>query len=257
MGLEVSIQSLREHGIAICKNENHESWSKFKQIIDSSISDFLEKSKNNDVDPSELNSLRLESYSALNAMEGWDTSYYSMAASLLSAIFGSDLLIQRKLNLSIQMPGDKSSLLGMHTDTLSGQSPFEFVMWTAFTKAFDTNSMFYFDREVSKEIFYEMAENEMEGLEALRKKYWAKAKFVDAEASDVVIFSGTLFHGNVLNKTQDSRISINCRFKNLFSPSGKTNSADRGAGIFYKLFSESVATEIGREYLSRDLNFDL
>ena len=87
--------------------------------------------------------------------------------------------------------------------------------------------------------------------------YWAKAKFVEANESDVVLFSGTLFHGNILNTTQHNRISINCRFKNLFSPAGKIISADRGVGIFYKLLSESVATEIGREYMKRDLSFEI
>jgi sporadic carbohydrate cluster 2OG-Fe(II) oxygenase len=257
MELQNAITSLREEGIAVYTNESQANWSAFKNIIDSSSVEFFRKNKNNKVDPAELNSIRLEAYRALNACEGWDKSYYQMASNLLGAIFGPDMLIQRKLNLSIQMPGDESSLLGMHADTLSGQSPFELVMWTAFTKAYGTNSMFYFDRDASREIFYEMAESETKGLEALRQKYWSRAKFVEVNESDVVLFSGTLFHGNVLNETPDNRISINCRFKNLFSPAGKTKSADRGVGIFYKLLSESVATEIGREYLSRDLNFEL
>ena len=257
MKIKNAIKSLREEGIAVYENESPEHWGKFKDIIDSSTTDFFQKNINNNADPAELNDVRLKSYRDLNALENWDNAYYLMARNLLSAVFGPDLLIQRKLNLSIQMPNDESSLLGMHADTLSGQSPFEFVMWTAFTKAYDTNSMFYFDRETSKEIFYEMVQNESEGLEALREKYWAKAKFVEANESDVVLFSGTLFHGNILNTTQHNRISINCRFKNLFSPAGKIISADRGVGIFYKLLSESVATEIGREYMKRDLSFEI
>ena len=55
-----------------------------------------------------------------------------MAKNFILAVLGPDILIQRKLNFSIQMPGDESSLLGMHTDTLSGQSPFELVMWTLY-----------------------------------------------------------------------------------------------------------------------------
>ena len=251
------MKSLKHEGIVIHKNENLTCWNNFKDIIDSSTSDFIKKSNNVTFDASELNSVRLHAFRALNAQENWDKNYYKMASKLLDKLFGPDLLIQRKLNLSIQMPNDQSSILGMHTDTLSGQSPFEFVMWTAFTSGYDSNSMFYFDRQTSKEIFYEMANYELDGLESLRLKYWSKAKFLDVNASDVVLFSGTLFHGNVVNKTDETRISINCRFKNLFSPAGKTKSADRGVGIFYKLLSESVATEIGREYLSRDLNFEL
>lgn len=257
MILENTMNSLRRDGLIIHKNEDLSCWRNFKDIIDHSTADFFKKSSLSAGDAGELNSVRLNAFRALNAQINWDKNYYKMARGLLDALFGPDLLIQRKLNLSIQMPNDESSILGMHTDTLSGQSPFEFVMWTAFTKGYDTNSMFYFDRETSKEIFHEMATFEVEGLEALRLKYWSKAKFLHVEASDVVLFSGTLFHGNVVNETNDTRISINCRFKNLFTPAGNTKSADRGVGIFYKLLSESVATEIGREYLSRDLNFEL
>ncbi len=254
---ENTMDSLRRDGLIIHKNEDLACWRNFKSIIDNATADFFKKSKLAAGDAVELNSVRLNAFRALNAQKNWDKNYYKMARGLLDALFGPDLLIQRKLNLSIQMPNDESSILGMHTDTLSGQSPFEFVMWTAFTKGYDTNSMFYFDRQTSKEIFYEMATHEVEGLEALRLKYWSKAKFLNVDASDVVLFSGTLFHGNVVNQTNDTRISINCRFKNLFTPGGNTKSADRGVGIFYKLLSESVATEIGREYLSRDLNFEL
>ena len=251
------MQLLRKDGIIVYKNEDLDGWNKFKDVIDASTADFFDKNKTEKLDPQELNAVRIAAYRALNAIENWDHTYYKMAGALLTALFGPDLLIQRKLNLSIQMPNDLSSILGMHTDTLSGQSPFEFVMWTAFTNGYGSNSMFYFERDVSREIFNEMAQYETKGLEALRIKYWAEAKLLEVNESDVVLFSGTLFHGNVVNETKDTRISINCRFKNLFSPAGKTKSADRGVGIFYKLLSESVATEIGREYLSRDLNFEL
>ncbi|MAJ81435.1 MAG: hypothetical protein CMF41_00800, partial [Legionellales bacterium] len=257
MMLKNTMDCLRRDGLVIHKNEDLECWKSFKEIIDQSTTEFFKKSRLTAQYAVELNSIRLNAFRALNAQENWDKNYYKMAKGLLDSLFGPDLLIQRKLNLSIQMPNDKSSILGMHTDTLSGQSPFEFVMWTAFTKGYDTNSMFYFDRQTSKEIFYEMTTFEVEGLEALRQKYWSKAKFLNVDPSDVVLFSGTLFHGNVINETNDTRISINCRFKNLFAPAGNTKSADRGVGIFYKLLSESVATEIGREYLGRDLNFEI
>ena len=37
--------------------------------------------------------------------------------------------MQNKINLSIQNPNDDSSLLNMHADTWSGDSPFEVVVW--------------------------------------------------------------------------------------------------------------------------------
>lgn len=251
------LSQLKEYGLVVTKNQNIESWNIFKEIIDNSCKSFIKKNNNKKFDSAKLNAIRMEAFNNLNTYKNWDILYYKMAESLLDSIFGPDLLIQRKLNLSIQMPHDESSILGMHTDTLSGQSPFEIVMWTAFTDASESNSMFYFDRDTSKQIFHEMPKNEKDGLEELRKKYWEKAQFVKASPSDIVLFSGTLFHGNIKNQTKNTRISINCRFKNLFSPSGKTNSPDRGVGIFYKLLHESVITEIGREYMKREINFEL
>ena len=37
--------------------------------------------------------------------------------------------MQQRINLSIQLPNDKSSLLPIHSDTWSGDSPFETVVW--------------------------------------------------------------------------------------------------------------------------------
>lgn len=257
MDINSSLIKLRNDGLMVFPNQDMEAWNFFKKIIDDSAKSFIGSSTNTKFDSTELNKVRMEAFRNLNESKNWDKLYYQMAEKLLDKIFGPDLLIQRKLNLSIQMPNDESSILGMHTDTLSGQSPFELVMWTAFTDANDSNSMFYFDREVSSKIFHEMPSMEQSGLEKLRKKYWKDAKFLDVKESDVVLFSGTLFHGNIVNETKKTRISINCRFKNLYSPSGKTKSADRGVGIFYKLLHESVVTEIGREYLKRDLTFEL
>jgi sporadic carbohydrate cluster 2OG-Fe(II) oxygenase len=257
MNINNLIADLRDQGLVIFPNQDLKSWHIFKKIIDESCESFIEQNNNMKFDAADLNDKRMEAFRNLNAYKDWDKLYYKMAENLLDTIFGPDLLIQRKLNLSIQMPEDESSILAMHADTLSGQSPFELVMWTAFTNASESNSMFYFDRETSKKIFQEMPSMEKEGLEELRKKYWKKARFVDAKESDIVLFSGTLFHGNTVNKTENTRISINCRFKNLFSPAGKTKNADRGVGIFYKLLHESVVTEIGREYLKRDITFEI
>lgn len=250
------LNEFKHNGIVTLENESFESFEIFNEKIQSEASDFVAHDGQN-LDPTKLNSQRLKTFRALNNISDWENLYFNMAGKTLSQILGPDILIQRKLNFSIQVPNDTTSRLGMHTDTLSGQSPFEIVMWTAFTDAFDTNSMFYFDRETSAEIFSEMASTEREGLEELRKKFWAKARFLNVKKSSVVIFSSTIFHGNVTNQTEQTRMSVNCRFKNLFSPGGHGSSADRGVGIFYKLLSESPLTSIGREYLDREINFEL
>ena len=50
--------------------------------------------------------------------------------------------MQLRINLSIQMPNDTSSLLPIHSDVWSGDSPFEAVVWLPLVNCYKTKSMF-------------------------------------------------------------------------------------------------------------------
>ena len=39
-----------------------------------------------------------------------------------------------------------------------------------------------------------------------------------------MLFNQNLPHGNIVNKSNETRISLNCRFKSLFTPIGKKSS---------------------------------
>ena len=249
-------QKLESDGLVILKNLSQDSWDEFNSIIQDELSSILNLNFEDEIQNiSNLNEKRMQAYKKLNEVSSWEKKYASLGYKYLEQLLGPDILIQRKLNLSVQVPNDKTSMLGIHADSLSGQSPFEIVMWTAFTEVFETNGMFYFDRETSKKMFAEMSSSENEGLEYLRKKYWGHAKFLKMKPGQIALFTGTIFHGNVINSTNSPRVSINCRFKNLFSPQGKTQSIDRGGSIFYKKLQESAITRIGLEYLQRKVEF--
>ena len=53
--------------------------------------------------------------------------------------------MQRKINLSIQLPYDNSSLLPIHSDVWSGCSPFV-VLWVPLVDVYDSKSMFIFQK---------------------------------------------------------------------------------------------------------------
>jgi len=74
------------------------------------------------------------------------------------------------------------------------------------------------------------------------------AKFINVKAGTNVIFSSTLFHGNQNNKTDRTRISVNCRFKSLFSPEYATVPHERVTGTFYEPLFISPVTKIGLNY---------
>jgi sporadic carbohydrate cluster 2OG-Fe(II) oxygenase len=240
--------SFYNDGILIINNENIDFHKYLVKKISDAIGGYELQDFHKFTDRKTINDWRLRLYRDINLENEWDKNYYSMGKSIIDELIGVDILIQRKLNLSIQMPGDDTSVLGMHMDTLSGQSPFEFVMWTPLTNVFNTNGMYYFDKKISALIRDKMKIEPKLGLEYFRKKYWKDHKLIEINSSQVVIFSGTLFHGNIKNSTDITRFSINTRFKNLYSPETKSEIHERGVGIFYKLLKCSELTKLAMDY---------
>ena len=248
-------QELSTDGVTIIENEDLSAWKELQTSLKNTLSIDDLSNIHMDYTSENVNEVRMRSFRNLNAISEWERKYFNMARETISNLIGPDLLIQRKLNLSIQMPEDKSSKLGMHADTLSGQSPFELVMWTAFSDFEPEAGMYYFDIATSKEIFLDMQSSEEQGLEKLREKYWSKKKYLNISNTQVALFTGTIFHGNVTNYTDQTRVSVNCRFKSVYSPEGSEHLSERGVGIFYKLLETSVITKIAQEYVSREVKF--
>ena len=67
-----------------------------------------------------LNDLRLHLFAQLNARPDTRLQYFQLAKSLLQSLVGNELAMQNKVNLSIQQPGDQSSILELHSDVWSG-----------------------------------------------------------------------------------------------------------------------------------------
>ena len=94
------------------------------------------------VEPSALNDFRLKVIHGLNSLSEFRLMYFRLAKPYLEAIVGNELAMQQRINLSIQMPNDTSSLLPVHADTWSGDSPFEVVVWLPLVNCFGTKAMY-------------------------------------------------------------------------------------------------------------------
>ena len=81
------------------------------------------------VAPHEINELRLTIIKKMNQEKWLRPVIYQLASNALNMIVGNELAMQMRVNLSIQLPGDDSSLLPVHADVWSGDSPFEVVAW--------------------------------------------------------------------------------------------------------------------------------
>ena len=167
-------------------------------------------SKNN------LNSFRLKIYNKLNIDKNFLKNYYKMGREYIDLFCGNELAVQKKINLSIQLPNDSSSILPIHTDVWSGNSPFELVLWIPLVSASKTKSMFILSPKKNRYYFDNIKKfNTSEKIYSHAKKdlNWLNVKFGQG-----LIFSQNLLHGNVVNEEKTTRWSFNCRFKSLFAP---------------------------------------
>ena len=64
---------------------------------------------------------RLKILTLINKSENIKKLYYKASKPMLDIIVGNELVMQ-KINLSIQVPQDDSSLLALHSDVWSGDS---------------------------------------------------------------------------------------------------------------------------------------
>jgi sporadic carbohydrate cluster 2OG-Fe(II) oxygenase len=184
------------------------------------------------VDKLMLNDIRLSAIKRVNANPCARKWYYSLAKTALNTIVGNELAMQRNINLSIQLPGDDSSLLPVHADSLQGDSPYEVVLWVPLVDCYGTKSMFFSKKQP------DIAGKTLEQIYEECDPY-----FVDCKYGEALIFSQNWLHGNRVNETNETRWSLNCRFKSLFSPY-----ADKKLGEFFEPIELRPATKMGLRY---------
>jgi len=202
-----------------------------------------------------INSVRLHVYRALNAKTGFLEDYFSIFRPYVERLVGTELACQNRVNLSIQLPHDDTSRIGLHTDTVSGQSEFEVVAWLPFTPVHDTNSMYVFGIEGSQKMLASLPEYQTRGMEALYEDWKHKASFLELEPGQCLVFSSTLMHGNVVNETSSTRVSLNGRYKSLFSPYNRLPHSEKKLGNFYMPFRVSPVTRLALNYEEPDAQF--
>ncbi|MDB0032213.1 2OG-Fe(II) oxygenase [Alphaproteobacteria bacterium] len=191
----------------------------------------------------DLNNFRLFCINEISKKEELRVAYYHVFKNYTDQIIGNELAMQKKLNLSIQMPKDTSSLLTIHADTWSGDSPFETVCWLPMVDCIGTMSMFIlpaYNYEFFSKKYNELKhKNSDELFEALREKLiWLEIKY-----GEVLIFNQNLPHGNVVNEELKSRWSFNCRFKSIFTPY-----KDKKIGEFFEPITLKPTSKIGLKY---------
>lgn len=247
-------------GYLVLKIENKKSYKKISKHISKIIRKFL-KIKNNYKDDfifnnihnllgnKNLNELRLKIYNELNSKKWFNKTYFSLASNAIKLLVGTELAMQNNINFSIQTPKDKSSTLNIHADSLSGESKFQVVLWVPLVNAYKTKSMYIYPREFSLKQIKQLNKYKYRGIETIHKNNLKRRKFIKVKKGEFLIFSPNLLHGNELNITNETRISMNARFKNFFSTYSEKNIYGKRIGYFYVPLEIKPTTTLAMKFL--------
>jgi sporadic carbohydrate cluster 2OG-Fe(II) oxygenase len=195
------------------------------------------------VTPSSLNDFRLKVIQDLNLLPEFRVKYFHLAKPYLESLVGNELAMQQRINLSIQMPNDTSSLLPVHADTWSGDSPFEVVVWLPLVNCFGTKAMYLLPPKKSEKFSEQFAKRGGSSSETIFESIKSEVKWIDIKSGQVLIFDQSLPHGNRVNEESETRWSMNCRFNGVFTPYG-----DKKPGEFFEPITLRPASRRGMTY---------
>lgn len=210
--------------------------------IDVNDEDFL-NSMHTKLSIKDLNEFRLKLLNKIGQSAEFRFNYYQVAKEYLNIIVGNELSMQLKINLSIQLPLDDSSLLPIHADTWSGDSPYEVVVWIPLVDCFDTKSMYILPPKYSATLNTNFAELSNYTSDELYSKIRDQVDRVEVGYGEFLIFNQTLPHGNIINSENETRWTMNCRFKSVFSPYN-----DKKLGEFFEPITLRPASKTGLNY---------
>jgi len=191
----------------------------------------------------QLNDFRLKMIVGINAESGFREQYFNLARPYLDTLVGNELSMQLRINLSIQFPGDESSLLPVHADTWSGDSPFEVVAWIPLVDCYGSKSMYLLPPEQNKKLENTFSLRSDDSSEDLYQIISDEVQWLEVKYGELVIFNQALPHGNRVNTEHETRWSMNCRFKSVFTPYG-----DKKLGEFFEPVTLRAASKTGMDY---------
>ena len=149
------------------------------------------------------------------------------------------------------MPNDKNSLLDLHSDIYAGESPFQVVVWLPLVDAYSSKSMFFTQPKYNKIMNSKLLNTNEFTAKKMYLKNKKKFKFLNVKFGDILIFSPLILHGNTVNKSKETRFSLNCRFKSLLSPYDVLVKSHRNIPNFYRPLNIKPMTKIGFNYIKK------
>lgn len=135
----------------------------------------------------------------------------------VEALCGDQLLLQRRANVIMNLPGDKQRRQWPHYEMMSGISPTTFTLWMPLHDLDDDGGIFYVDDEESNSIMHEEHSKGLVNspyiLDLLGDRAPSRLKYGQA-----IVFNPFVIHGNVAFASNLARIAVSIRFQSISDP---------------------------------------
>jgi sporadic carbohydrate cluster 2OG-Fe(II) oxygenase len=194
----------------------------------------------------EINNLRIKLINQITANCDSSELVYKAFEQKIGHLLGPDILAQKTCNIVIQPPGDPNPS-EIHRDAPLN-SPYEVVIWVPLVDCYATKTMYILDERATDQAFLYLEKNKSDwtGFENYAKSMSVSPRVPFGTA---LFFHTGLLHGSEINQESETRVSLNLRYKNIFSPSGLKNQLQ-----FFKLLRSSAFSQMGARLEERELN---
>jgi sporadic carbohydrate cluster 2OG-Fe(II) oxygenase len=244
------------NGYVVRPVDDREALDELRRFVAQTVCDQLKIELPNDIDDflnhvervmpiEKLNEVRLNTYRKMNAALWFRPTYFGLARSVIETLVGNELAMQNRINLSIQLPRDDSSLLAIHADAFGGETPFQVVEWLPLVDCHKTKSMFILPRAKSEAVYAAFTRYEGKGMDQLYKDVEKDVIWCNVPYGHVLVFSPNYLHGGVINDEPETRWSMNCRFTGLFTP---YTGAEKKLGSYYLPITTRPVTRMALQY---------
>ena len=216
---------------------------KLTKIIQNCIKDkkiSLEKIHYKNDKIKDFNKFRLEVINKINSTSEFQKLIFNILCDDLINLFGTDISVQKNINLVIQRPFDDSRAV-IHIDA-PPESVYQVNIWLPLVDCKKTMGMYFFKPNKIKTIkkFLLSKNYDSKKMDIFSKQHGLNP---NVKFGNYIIFSPQTWHHPPVNRENITRWAINIRYKNTFSPHGKKGYLD-----YYEPISFSDITTFALEH---------
>ena len=198
--------------------------------------------------PTDLNLFRQQLNKEINEKNFAIKQGFKALKNQLTLLLGPDIVAQNRVNLVIQKPGDLNQVT-LHRDS-PPNSPYEIVVWVPLTKVFKTKNMYILEKKETIKLvnnLRRLKKNKNNLLASIFKKVENKATKNKMNFGEALFFSTSLFHQVGINNENETRWSLNFRFKSLYSPYGQKRYPE-----FFDVIQKSPVSKLALEFIQNE-----